>query len=37
MRGCFENLEKFSGIGGNKIKRVEEINKRKPRVRIVFT
>jgi len=28
MRGCFENLEKFSGIGGNKIKRVEEINRR---------
>jgi len=25
MRGCFENLEKLSG---NKIKRVEEINRR---------
>ena len=29
MRGCFENLEKFSGICGNKIKRVGEINRRK--------
>jgi len=28
MRGCFENLEKLSGIIGNKIKRVEEINRR---------
>jgi len=28
MGGCFENLEKFSGISGNKIKRVEEINRR---------
>jgi len=28
MRGYFENLEKFSGISGNKIKRVEEINRR---------
>jgi len=28
MRGSFENLEKFSGISGNKITRVEEINRR---------
>jgi len=28
MRGCFENLENFSGISGNKIKKVEEINRR---------
>jgi len=28
MRGCFENLEKFSGISGSKIKRVDELNRR---------
>jgi len=28
MRGCFEKLEEFSGISENKIKRVEEINRR---------
>jgi len=28
MGDCFENLENFSGISGNKIKRVEEINRR---------
>ena len=31
MRGCFENLEMFSGLSGNKIKRVEEIKREKTR------